>query len=146
MPRRCWVQQSYGKVEHSASSLGWWKIPESERDGNASHKSTKALRNAFTHQLALVHPIGPLRKILLPRRGRKKRSDLAMAGATDNSSAFTCATKLGYWHGSRLCQACREGFARSANSRCVECHDNGMGITMYLFIFGILGWFWVTLW
>ena len=101
--------------------FGWWKIPKSDRAGNASWKATAAFVKCPYPPACLGAPNRALGNRFFSNEG----ADLAMVERGNTSSTFACATTLGFRNRSRLCHACNATSRRQSNDRCTKCPDDG---------------------
>ena len=56
---------------------------------------------------------------------------------SQTNTTSTCSRALGFRNASRLCQACRDGYSRTSNSRCKDCKFGGVGNAMIFLITGV---------
>ena len=97
--------------------FGWWKIPATERSGNASWKSTPSF-------VECIYPPacpGASNRALEKRYYSNKGTDLALVGRENSTSP--CAVSLRFRNESRLCFACNAKSRRESKARCSKCPE-----------------------
>ena len=97
--------------------FGWWKVPPSERSGNASWKSTPSFAECMYPPACL----GASNRALEKRYYSEIGVDLALVGR--GNTTIPCAASLGFRNESRLCHACNATSRRESSARCTKCPD-----------------------